>query len=72
LTDSRVALYSATNPADYTTFTYFSTDEDGGSVLGSGYMSVVYATGLISGNTYYIQVGTYGSFDSRNILYDSR
>jgi len=62
LTDSRVALYSATNPADYTTFTCISTDEDGGSVLGSGYMSVVYATGLISGNTYYIQVGTYGSF----------
>ncbi|MBK8604237.1 MAG: hypothetical protein IPN87_14675 [Saprospiraceae bacterium] len=24
-------------------------------------MSVVYATGLISGNTYYVQVGTYGS-----------
>jgi len=61
LSDSRVAIYAATNPADYNTFTCISTDEDGGSVLGSGYMSVVYAAGLTSGNTYYIQVGTYAA-----------
>jgi hypothetical protein len=61
LTDSRVAIYSATNPSDYNTFTCISTDEDGGYLLSSGFMSVVYATGLISGNTYYVQVGTYGS-----------
>ncbi|MBK8748671.1 MAG: hypothetical protein IPM04_12630 [Saprospiraceae bacterium] len=61
MTDSRVAIYSATNPSDYNTFTCISTDEDGGYLLGSGFMSVVYATGLISGNTYYVQVGTYGS-----------
>lgn len=56
LTDSKVALFSATNPADYGTFTILSCDEDNGSVLGSGNMSVLYATGLTVGNTYYVAV----------------
>ena len=55
--DTRVALYGATNPADYSSFELISCDEDGGSVVGFGLMSVLYATGLTPGNTYYIQVG---------------
>ncbi|PSK92066.1 BNR-repeat neuraminidase N-terminal domain-containing protein [Taibaiella chishuiensis] len=61
LSDSRVALFSASNPNDYSTFSLIGCDEDGGSVLGDGYMAVLYATGLNSGTTYYVQVGNYGS-----------
>lgn len=61
LTDSRVALFSATDVNNYSTFNIISCDEDGGNVLSSGFMSVLYATGLTSGATYYIQVGAYGS-----------
>jgi len=54
--DSKVALFSATNPADYSTFIILSCDDNGGSALGSGNMSVLYATGLTVGNTYYVAV----------------
>ncbi|RYZ47236.1 MAG: T9SS type A sorting domain-containing protein [Sphingobacteriales bacterium] len=63
LTDSKVAIFSATDAADYNTFSIISCDEDGGSVVGSGYMSVLYATGLTIGNTYYIQVDGYSASD---------
>ncbi len=56
LTDSKIALFSATDPANYGSFTILSCDDDNGSVLGSGNMSVLYATGLTIGNTYYIAV----------------
>ncbi|MBL7743163.1 MAG: fibronectin type III domain-containing protein, partial [Chitinophagaceae bacterium] len=55
-TDSKVGLFSATNVNDYATFGILSCDDDGGSALGSGFLSVVYATGLTAGNTYYIAV----------------
>ncbi|MBL7738291.1 MAG: fibronectin type III domain-containing protein [Chitinophagaceae bacterium] len=55
-TDSKVGLFSAANVNDYATFNILSCDDDGGSALGAGLMSVLYATGLIPGNTYYIAV----------------
>jgi GEVED domain len=55
--DSKVAIFSATNPADYSTFVINSCDDDGGSTNGN--MSVVYTAGLIPGNTYYIAVDKY-------------
>lgn len=56
LTNSKIALFSVTNPAVYNTFTVLSCDDDNGSVLSGGNMSVMYATGLTVGNTYYIAV----------------
>jgi hypothetical protein len=63
LEDTRVALFSATNVNDYTTFTSITCDEDGGNVVGNGYTSVLYATDLTAGQTYYIQIDGYGSGD---------
>lgn len=60
-TDSKLGLFSAGDVNDYSTFSIISCDDDGGSVLGSGFMSVVYATGLTVGNTYYIAVDKFGS-----------
>lgn len=59
-TDSKIAIFSATNVNDYTTFNIISCDEDGG-VIGFGYLSTVYATGLTAGTTYYIAVDKYSS-----------
>lgn len=61
MTDSRIALFSATNVADYSTFNIISCDEDGGST--QSFMSVLYATGLTSGQTYYVQVDAYSPGD---------
>jgi hypothetical protein len=55
LTNSRVALFSTTDVYDYSKFIILACDEDGGAGA-FGEMSVLYATGLIAGNTYYIQV----------------
>jgi hypothetical protein len=60
-TDSKIGLFSATDPTNYGTFSIISCDDDGGSVLGSGFMSVLYATGLTAGNTYYVAVDKYSS-----------
>jgi hypothetical protein len=62
-TDSKVAVFSTNNVNDYTQFSVISCDDDGGS-LGSGFMSVVYATGLTGGGTYYIAVDKYSNFTS--------
>ena len=59
LTDTRVGLFSATNVNDYGTFSLIGCDEDGGYAINSGFMSVLYASGLTSGTTYYIAVGMY-------------
>ena len=58
-TDSKVALFSATDPANYTTFSIISCDDDGGSQVGLGFLSVLYATGLTPGNIYYVAVDKY-------------
>ena len=62
LTDTRIALFSAADVNDYSSFSLIGCDEDGGSVVGNA--SVLYATGLIAGNTYYIQVDKYSSTTS--------
>ncbi len=64
--DSKIGLFSVGNPTDYTTFQIESCDEDGGSDPtvgnGDGYMSVMYATGLQPGTTYWIGVDRYNTF----------
>ena len=52
--DSRLALFSASDVNNYATFTNIACDDDNGSVVPD--KSILYATGLTSGNTYYIQV----------------
>lgn len=60
LTNSRVALFAAQDVNNYSTFNIISCDEDGGSGA-FGEMSVLYATGLIPGTTYYVQVDKYNN-----------
>ncbi len=59
--DSKVGLFSATDPANYSTFSIISCDDDGGSAIGSGFLSVLYASGLTAGTTYYVAVDKYAS-----------
>ena len=56
--DTKLGLYSTTNVNNYANFDLITCDDDGGSTIGFGYMSVLYATGLTPGLTYYIQVGS--------------
>lgn len=58
-TDSKMAIFSGTDLVNYSDFQIISCDDDGGSVVGSGFLSVVYATGLTPGTTYYIAVDRY-------------
>lgn len=58
--DSQVALYSATDPADYSTFEYVESDEDNGTAA-NGFSAVLYYTGLTPGETYYVQVDGFGT-----------
>lgn len=59
LTNTRLAIYSSSDPANYTTFIPISADEDGG--ISPSLNSVAYAVGLTSGQTYYIQVDKFAS-----------
>ena len=52
--DSRLALFSTEDVNNYATFSNRACDDDNGSVVPA--RSVLYATGLTPGNTYYIQV----------------
>lgn len=54
LTNTRIAIYSTSNPADYSTYMPISADEDGG--VSPGLNAVTYAVNLTPGQTYYIQV----------------
>lgn len=58
--DSQVALYSASDPANYATFRYIESDEDNGTAA-NGLSAVLYYTGLTPGQTYYIQVDGFGT-----------
>ncbi|HMX41806.1 MAG TPA: PPC domain-containing protein, partial [Saprospiraceae bacterium] len=58
--DTQVALYKATDPADYTTFTLLESDEDSGEI-GLGFNAELTYTGLQPGTAYYIQVDDYGT-----------
>lgn len=55
--DSRLSLFSATNVNNYATFTNIACDDDNGATVAN--KSILYATGLTSGATYYIQVDGY-------------
>ncbi len=59
--DTKVGIFSATDVNDYSTFTIISCDEDGGTDI--DYNSIAYATGLTSGQTYYVQVDGWSSAD---------
>ncbi|HET8810394.1 MAG TPA: plastocyanin/azurin family copper-binding protein, partial [Flavobacteriaceae bacterium] len=61
LDDSEIAVYAApTNLNDLSTLpAELGCDQDGGNIVGSGYMSFLKLFGLTSGNTYYIQVDGY-------------
>jgi hypothetical protein len=61
--DSRMALYSATNAADYTTFNVIACDDDNGAITGA--RSLFYYSGLTAGTTYYVLVDLYSSSSSR-------
>ena len=69
LGDSRIALYSAANPADYTTFSIIACDDDNGIAGGtsgtSGTRSLFYAAGLNGGTTYYVNVDLFSSTSTR-------
>lgn len=65
LSDTHIALFSASNPAAYGTFSIISCDDDNGNTNGT-LKSILYASGLTSGQTYYILVdgfnGANGTF----------
>ncbi len=52
--DSRIVLYSATNVSDYASFVSIACDDDNGVNVPT--RSILYATGLVAGTTYYIAV----------------
>jgi len=52
--DSRMALFSATDPEDYSTFSVIACDDNNGVTTGN--RSLLYATNLTPGNTYYVNV----------------
>lgn len=54
LGDSRIALFSATDPSNFSTFNVIACDDDNGVTVGT--KSVIYATGLIPSQTYYVVV----------------
>lgn len=56
LTDSELAVYSTTNCEDFNTYSQIGYDNDSGSIVESGKMSVLNVFDLNSGETYYIQV----------------
>jgi hypothetical protein len=60
LFDTKIGLFSVTNPSDYSTFTILACDEENG-VLNAGYLSTMFATGLTPGATYYVEVDGYSS-----------
>jgi hypothetical protein len=52
--DSRMALFSATDPEDYSSFSIIACDDQNGVI--SSNRSLFYASGLTAGSTYYINV----------------
>lgn len=60
--DTKIALFSATDSSNYSTFTIISCDEDGG--VNINYNSNLYAVDLIPGNTYYVQVDGWSPTDA--------
>ncbi len=66
MTDTRLGLFTAADPSVYSGFSIIACDDDGGSFIldpddEEGYMSVVYATGLVPNQTYYVEVDGFSS-----------
>ncbi|MCP9749473.1 T9SS type A sorting domain-containing protein [Ferruginibacter sp. HRS2-29] len=58
LDDSEIGLFSVGDPFNYATFNIISCDDDNGIVAGKS-NSILYATGLTVGQTYYIVIEGY-------------
>jgi hypothetical protein len=54
--DAEIAVYTATDCSDFTTFTQIGFDQDDGRNVNIGQMPVIDLQGLNSGETYYVQV----------------
>lgn len=54
-TNSKIALFQTSDSSNYSNFSLLSCDENNG-VTDAGNMSIIYATGLTAGNTYYVEV----------------
>jgi hypothetical protein len=63
LGDTRMALFSATDASDYTTFSIITCDDDNGIIAGT--RSLFYTSGLIAGSTYYVNVDLYNAGSTR-------
>lgn len=63
LGDSKIALFSASNVNDYSTFTILACDDDNGVTIAA--RSLFYASGLTPGTTYYILVDGYGTSSTK-------
>jgi hypothetical protein len=63
LTDTRVALFSVTDPNDYNTFSILYCDDNNGNISGR---STLYASGLTSGTVYYVLVDGISAAGSGN------
>lgn len=57
--DTKIGLFSATNPSDLATYTIIGCDDDGGVI--SFNSSSIYASGLTAGNTYYVAVAHFNA-----------
>ena len=62
-TDTKIALFSAGTVGNYATFNIISCDEDGGASASINFNSTLYATGLTSGQTYYVVVDGWSTAD---------
>jgi hypothetical protein len=56
--DTKIGLFSATNPNDLATYNIIACDDDGGV---NGNSSALYASGLTPGTTYYVAVAHYNT-----------
>lgn len=60
--DTRLAVFSATDPANYATFTPIACDDDNGVTIST--RSTIFAAGLTPAQTYYIVVDGYDGTDA--------
>jgi hypothetical protein len=68
--DNQLAIYSATNCADYSTFTLINAnDDDGGNAGGAAFSALLSDVKcLVPGTTYYIQLDGYGGIGTSNLI----
>jgi hypothetical protein len=68
--DNQLAIYSATNCADYSTFTLINANDDGGTAQGGASFSAFLSdvTCLTPGTTYYIQMDGYSGVGTSTLV----